>query len=276
MEQLFQAAVIGIVQGLTEFLPISSSAHLIVLPRVLGWTDPFLNSAEFDVMLHLGTLVALLVYFWRDLWRLFRAFLGSIRDRSLRGDPDRRLAWLLVVTVVPAALVGVVLEDFIDTYFRDRLLIIALLLAVGAGLLWAAELIGKRDRDLDRLGVRDAVAIGAAQALALFPGISRSGITIAAGLALGLERQAAARFSFLMGTPIIAGAGLWKVRGVIEEGGLGANATPLAVGIVASTLAGLVAIGGLLAFLRRYSTSVFIVYRLVAAVLLGAWLLIPR
>jgi undecaprenyl-diphosphatase len=120
------------------------------------------------------------------------------------------------------------------------------------------------------------VAIGAAQALALFPGISRSGITIAAGLALGLERQAAARFSFLMGTPIIAGAGMWKVRGVIEEGGLGANATPLAVGIVASTLAGLVAIGGLLAFLRRYSTSVFIVYRLVAAVLLGAWLLIPR
>ena len=135
---------------------------------------------------------------------------------------------------------------------------------------------GRRDRDLDDLGVRDAVGIGAAQALALFPGISRSGITIAAGLALGLSRESAARFSFLMGTPIIAGAGLWKLRGVLVEGGIGSNTGALVVGIVASTVAGLVAIGALLAFLRRYSTSVFIVYRLVAAVLLTAWLVLPR
>ena len=109
MEQLIQAAVIGIVQGLTEFLPISSSAHLIVVPKLLGWTDPFLNSAAFDVMLHLGTLVALLLYFWRDLWRLLGAFLASIRDRRIDRDPDRRLAWLLAISVVPAALIGVAL-----------------------------------------------------------------------------------------------------------------------------------------------------------------------
>ncbi len=273
MEQLSQAAVIGIVQGLTEFLPISSSAHLIVLPRLLGWADPFLNSPAFDVMLHLGTLVALLVYFGRDLWRLFAAFLASLRDRRIGGDPERRLAWLLVVTVVPAALLGVALERFFDTFFRERLLLVALLLAVGAGLLFLAERIGRRDREMAGLRARDAVIIGIAQALALFPGISRSGITIAAGLALGLQREAAARFAFLMGAPIIAGAGLWRVRGVLAEGGLGANTSALAVGIMASTLAGLVAIGALLAFLRRYSTGVFIGYRLLAAALLAAWLL---
>jgi undecaprenyl-diphosphatase len=273
VEQLFQAAVIGIVQGLTEFLPISSSAHLIVLPRLLGWTDPFLNSPAFDVMLHLGTLVALLVYFGRDLWRLFAAFLASLRDRRIGGDSERRLAWLLVVTVVPAALLGVALERFFDTFFRERLLLVALLLAVGAGLLFLAERIGRRDREMAGLRARDAVIIGIAQALALFPGISRSGITIAAGLALGLQREAAARFAFLMGAPIIAGAGLWKVRGVLAEGGLGANTSALAVGIMASTFAGLVAIGALLAFLRRYSTGVFIGYRLLAAALLAAWLL---
>ncbi|MBA2253489.1 MAG: undecaprenyl-diphosphatase UppP [Chloroflexi bacterium] len=273
MEQLFQAAVIGIVQGLTEFLPISSSAHLIVLPQLLGWSDPFLNSAAFDVMLHLGTLVALLVYFWRDLWRLFGAFLASFRDRRIGADPERRLAWLLVVTVVPAALLGASLEGFFDTFFRDRLLLIAVLLAVGAALLWFAERIGRRQRDLEELRVADAAAIGIAQAFALFPGISRSGITIAAGLALGLKRESAARFSFLMGTPIIAGAGLWKLRGVLAEGGVGENTAALAVGIVASTVAGLVAIGALLAYLRRYSTGVFIAYRLVAAALLAVWLL---
>ena len=276
METLVQAIVIGIVQGLTEFLPVSSSAHLILVPRVLGWDDQFILSPAFTVMLHLGTLVALLVYFWRDLIRYAVAALAVVRDRRVGDDPERRMAVLLATSVIPAALLGVFLEDFVDTFFREQLLVVCVLLVVGAVILFVAERIARRTREMQQMRVRDALIVGLAQAFALFPGISRSGITIAAGLALGLERQAAARFSFLMGTPIIAGAGLWKVRGVIEEGGLGANATPLAVGIVASTLAGLVAIGGLLAFLRRYSTSVFIVYRLVAAVLLGAWLLIPR
>ncbi len=273
MELLIQAAVIGIVQGLTEFLPISSSAHLIAVPRILGWNDPFLNSAAFDVMLHLGTLVALLGYFWRDLLRLLGAFLASLRDRRIGTDPDRRLAWLLVITVVPAALLGVALESFFDEFFRERLILVALLLAVGAVLLWLAERAATQRRELDALRVPDAVAIGAAQALALFPGISRSGISIAAGLFVGLTREAAARFAFLMGTPIIAGAGLWKLRGLLAAGGLGSNTGPLLVGMLAAAISGLIAIGILLAYLRRHSTRVFIGYRLVAAALLAVWVL---
>jgi undecaprenyl-diphosphatase len=262
MEALLQAVVIGIVQGLTEFLPISSSAHLIALPRMLGWNDPFLNSAEFDVMLHLGTLVALLVYFWRDLWRLLLAWLASLRERRLGDDPDRRLAWLLVVTLLPAALIGALFEDLFDTLFRERLALVAVLLVIGAAILWLAERRATESRDLEELRLIDAVAIGAAQALALFPGISRSGITIAAGLFLGLDRASAARFSFLMGTPIIAGAGLWKVR-ALTGGDAGAfEPITLLAGMVAAALAGLLAIRFLLDYLRRHTTGIFIAYRL--------------
>src|SRR3990172_6879568 len=195
MDTILQAALIGVLQGLTEFLPISSSAHLILVPWFLGWDDPFLNSAAFDVMLHVGTLVALLAYFRTDLLRLLRAGAASLRDRSLAGDPERWLAWLLVVSVVPAALLGATLESFFDTYFRERQAFIGLLLVAGAAILWLAERHGRRDRGLLQLRFGDALAIGAAQALALFPGISRSGITIAAGLFLGLERPAPPPFS---------------------------------------------------------------------------------
>ncbi|HSH21110.1 MAG TPA: undecaprenyl-diphosphate phosphatase, partial [Candidatus Caenarcaniphilales bacterium] len=206
METIVQAVVIGVVQGLTEFLPISSSAHLILLPRLLGWNNEFLNSPAFVVMLHLGTLAALIVYFWRDLLRYALAGLAVLRDRRVGTDPDRRLAVLLAASVIPAALVGVVLEEFVDTFFREHLLSIAILLVVGAVILFVAERAARHEREMHELRLRDALAIGFAQALALFPGISRSGITIAAGLFLGLERPAAARFAFLMGTPIIAGA----------------------------------------------------------------------
>jgi len=265
VELLLQAIIQGMVQGLTEFLPISSSAHLILLPRLMGWDDPFLSSAEFDVMLHLGTLAALLAYFWRDLIRLAVAWVSSIRERRLGADPDRRLAWLLLLTVIPAALVGALFEDFFDETFRDALLVIPLLLVVGAGMLAFGERFGRRDRGLERLGVRDAVVIGLAQALALFPGISRSGVTIAAGLVLGLEREAAARFAFLMGIPIIAGAGLWKLRVIIARETSPFEPLVLAAGMAASTLAGLAAIVFLLRYLRTRSTGIFIVYRLIFA-----------
>jgi undecaprenyl-diphosphatase len=270
---LLQAIVIGIVQGLTEFLPVSSSAHLIVLPRLLGWNDPFLNSAEFDVMLHLGTLVALLAYFWRDLWRLLTAWLRSVAERRLGPDPDSRLAWLLAVSVVPAALLGALFEDFFDTAFRERIALVAVLLLVGAALLWLAERHGRRERGLEGLRLRDSLAIGAAQALALFPGISRSGITIAAGLFLGLEREAAARFAFLMGVPVIAGAGLWKIRQLIEGGTGTFDPLVLGAGMVAATVSGLIAIWFLLAYLRRHDTSPFIYYRVAFAGLIFAFLL---
>jgi undecaprenyl-diphosphatase len=273
MDTIIQAAVIGIVQGLTEFLPISSSAHLIVLPRLLGWDDPFLNSAAFDVMLHMGTLAALVLYFWRDLLRLLAAWLASIRERRIGADAERRLAWLLVATIVPAAILGALLEGFFDTFFRDRLALIAVLLVIGASLLWLAERHGRRDRDLDGLGLRDALVIGAAQSLALFPGISRSGITIATGLFLGLERAAAARFAFLMGVPITAGAGLFKAR-LFLTGDAGAfQPAVLAVGMVAAAVSGLIAVSVLLAYLRRHSTGVFIWYRVGFAALIFVFLL---
>jgi undecaprenyl-diphosphatase len=261
------------VQGLTEFLPVSSSAHLIVVPRLLGWNDPFLNSAAFDVMLHLGTLVALLVYFWRDLWRLLVAWLRSIGERRLGDDPDRRLAWLLLITVVPAALLGVFLESFFDTAFRERIALVALFLVIGASLLWLAERQGRRERGLDALRPTDAIVIGAAQALALFPGISRSGITIAAGLFLGLEREAAARFAFLMGVPVIAGAGLWKTRELLGAGTGGFDSTVLAAGMIAAAVSGLLAISFLLAYLRTRDTSPFIVYRVAFAAVIVVYVL---
>lgn len=275
MALLVQAALIGLIQGLTEFIPISSSAHLIFVPRVLGWNDPFLNSNGFDVMLHMGTLVALLVYFWGDLVRLLGAWLASIRDRSIGRDPDRRLAWLLFVSMIPGAVLGALGESFFDTFFRrETLLFIAALMAIGATLLWLAERFGSRRRELGNLELPDAVAIGVAQAFALFPGISRSGVTIAGGLFLGLTREAAARFSFLMATPIIAGAGLWKARELLGGGLASSDIGPLLVGFLAALVAGFASIVWLLAYLRRRSTAVFIVYRYLVAAGLALFVLL--
>ena len=215
MDVLLQAIVIGVVQGLTEFLPVSSSAHLILVPRVLGWSDPFILSPAFDATLHLGTLVALIAYFWRDLWRYLLAFLRLVRDRTIAGDSDKKVALLLALSIIPGALLGVGLEGFVDTFFREQLLVVCALLVVGAAILFVAERAARHTHEMEELTPLQAFGIGLAQAFALFPGISRSGITISAGLFLGLKREAAARFSFLMATPIVAGAGLWKLRELV-------------------------------------------------------------
>ncbi len=263
----------GIVQGLTEFLPVSSSGHLVIVPSLLGWEDPFITSLEFSVMLHIGTLIALLVYFRRDWLRLVPAGLATIRDRSFAGDPDRRLAWLIAAATVPALVAGFLLSDLAENQFR-QVGLVALMLVVGAAILWLAERSGRRDRTIDGMSVPVAVAIGGAQALALVPGISRSGISIAAGLFAGLEREAAARFSFLMATPVTAAAGAYEgltlLRGesdVVVQGG------PLLVGMVASLVAGFVAIALLLRFLRTRSTDIFVAYRiLLALTVVVVWL----
>jgi len=265
LEEIIQAIIIGVVQGLTEFLPVSSSAHLIVLPRILGWDDALINSAEFVVMLHMGTLAALLLYFWRDVLDLLAAFWALLRERSFGDDPNRKLSLILLLTIIPAGLFGVVFEDWIDSFFRDAVIVIPLILVVGAAILWLAERYGTRTRDLQQTNYGDAAVIGIAQALALFPGISRSGITIAAGLVRGLEREAAARFAFLMGIPIIAGAGLWKTRSIVT-GGLGdVDLAVLAAGVLAAAISGWLAIGFLLRYLRSHSFGIFIAYRLVVA-----------
>lgn len=277
MDQILAALVMGIVQGLTEFLPISSSGHLILVPALLGWDDPFIDSLGFSVMLHLGTLGALLVYFRADWLRIVPAGLATIRDRSFRGDPDRRLAWLIAVSMVPAVIAGLALDDLAETTFREPRLV-AVTLVIGAAILWLADRWGAKQEQIGSLTFPKAIGIGIAQALALVPGISRSGISISAGLFAGLTREAAARFSFLMATPIIAGAGAFETRKLITgESPVDASAGALVVGVVAAFLSGLAAIAFLLRFLRTRPTTVFVVYRvLLAGVVVAWWLSVPR
>jgi undecaprenyl-diphosphatase len=273
MDTLIHAAILGLVQGLTEFLPVSSSAHLILVPQFLGWNDPFADSAAFDVMLHMGTLAALLIYFRSDLWQYLGALLASIRERRIGDDPQRRIAWLLVISVIPAAILGAAFESTFDTTFRERIAWIAVFILVGAGLLLLAERYGSRTRGLEAMRPRDAAIIGVGQAIALFPGISRSGITIATGLFLGLEREAAARFSFLMSVPVIAGAGIWKARTLVGSGVGGAQTGELVVGILTSAIFGFIAVAFLLSYLRSHGTGVFIAYRIGLAAVVVAFLL---
>ena len=273
MDLFGQALVMGIVQGLTEFLPISSSGHLIIVPYLFGWTDPFITSLAFSVMLHLGTLLALLVYFRADWIRLVPAGLAAIRDRSFQGDPDRRLAWLLVAATIPAAIAGFLLSDLAETTFREVGLV-AVTLVVGAVILWLADRWGGRTKGVDDVTFPVAGGIGAAQALALVPGISRSGVSISAARFAGLDREAAARFSFLMATPITLGAIVFEVRKLITgEAGVEVSLGPLLVGMLAAFVAGILAIGFLLRYLRTRSLTIFVVYRLVlAAGVIVAWL----
>jgi len=273
VDLILQAVILGVVQGLTEFLPISSSGHLIVVPALLGWDDTFLDSLAFSVMLHLATLLALLVYFRDDWLRLIPAGLAALRDRSFKGDPDRRLAWLLAVTTIPAVFAGVLLNDLAETTFREPRLV-AVTLVIGAAILWLADRAASRTRHMDELTFPIAIGIGAAQALALVPGISRSGISIAAGLFAGLNRPDAARFAFLMATPITFGAGLWELRKLLSgEAGVSVELAPLAAGMLASLLSGLLAIAVLLRFLRSHGVGVFVAYRVgLAALIVVAWL----
>jgi len=273
MDIVLQALVMGIVQGLTEFLPVSSSGHLIIVPYLLGWDDAFITSLAFSVMLHMGTLVALLVYFRADWLRLVPAGLAAVRDRSLRDDPDRRLAWLLIAATIPAALAGLLLNDLIEQRFR-QVGLVALMLVVGGVILWLADRWGRRDRGIGDVTFPVALGIGAAQALALVPGISRSGISISAARLAGLDREAAARFSFLMATPVTAGAGVFEARKLLTgEAGVDVAIAALLVGMVAALGSGLVAIHFMLRYLRTRSLSVFVAYRFVlAAVVLVAWL----
>jgi undecaprenyl-diphosphatase len=267
MSILVQATVIGLVQGLTEFLPISSSGHLIIVPRLLHWDDPFINSLVFSVILHMGTLVALLVYFWRDWARLVPAGLAALRDRSFGHDPDRRLAWLIAVTLPPGIIAGVLLNDVIESQLRHPVLV-GVLLVVGAAVMWLADRLGRKQLPMESLSFPWAFAIGCAQAIALAPGISRSGISISTGLFSGLTREAAARFSFLMATPITAGAGIWELRKLVTgDAGPGVEGGAIAAGFIAATLSGLLAIAVLLRFLRTNPLTIFIGYRIVLAAL---------
>ncbi len=281
MDIVFQAILIGIIQGLTEFIPISSSAHLELTPWIAGWEqDGLIGSLAFDVFLHLGTLTALLGYFWRDWIRLIAAFLASVGERRIGADPDRRLAWLLALATVPAAVIGFVGEDLIDRALHGgsdtARLAIAGFLVVGGLALFVADRLGSRTRDLGHVGVPAALTIGFSQAMALLPGISRSGATITAGLAMGLTREAAARFSFLLATPITLGAGLYGSRDLLTETHTGPEWLAIGGGFAAAALSGMLAIGFLLAWLRTRSVAVFSIYRLAFAALVVVLVLAGR
>jgi undecaprenyl-diphosphatase len=276
MDALVAAVIMGIVQGLTEFLPVSSSGHLILVPFLLGpylpgMKDPFITSLAFSVMLHIGTLLALLFYFRSDWLRLVPAFLAAVRERSLAGDPERRLAALLAVATLPALVIGFLLHDVEDA-LREQVGLVAVMLVVGGAILWLAERTGARRKVALDLPFSHALAIGGAQALALVPGISRSGISISAGLFAGLERAEAARFSFLMATPITAAAAVYEVFKVVRGESVAIETGPLAAGLLMSFVFGMLAISVLLRFLRSQSTDVFVAYRLIlAAIVLVVW-----
>jgi len=262
----WQALILGLVQGATELLPISSSGHLILVPWLGDWD--FLKEHEsfnqtFDVALHLGTLVAVVAYFWRDLVGLLVAWVRTLRTRRVT-TAEERLSWFVVVATVPAALVGFLGEDLIAEHLGEPWQI-AIALAFFAGLLWVADRRPER-RGMDRLGPREALAIGAAQTLALMPGVSRSGITITAGRFLGLDRDSAARVSFLLLVPVVLGAVLLKgVQDVLLGDLPPGSAGPFVVGTLAAAGAGLLAIDGLLGYVRRHDYSIFVWYRLILA-----------
>jgi undecaprenyl-diphosphatase len=264
---ILQAIVLGIVQGLTEFLPISSSGHLLIVPWLFNWhfllEHPDLNKT-FDVALHLGTFIAVVAYFWRDLGRLIAAWGRSIARRRL-DDPDARLAWMLVVSTVPAAFIGVLFEDFIVERL-GRPWMIAVLMIVFALVMYAVDRLAKLDRDLEAMTWLDALLIGVAQAFALAPGVSRSGITMVTGLALRLDRESAARYSFLMSVPVIGGAAVYKGLQVAQDGLPAGTSGPFLAGMAAAAVSGFAAIWFVLAYLKRHDFTLFVVYRLVAGV----------
>lgn len=262
---ILHAIVLGLVQGLSEFLPISSSGHLVLTRWFFGWDEqPDDVTKAFDVALHFGTFVAVVLYFRHDLVRYVREGVRLIWSRERPVDADGRIAWLLVVATIPAALVGALFEDWIDERFGTPNIIAISLIVFGLLLWWADRAAGRRP--VDEFHTRDALLVGAAQALALNPGTSRSGITMTAARQIGFDRDAAVRISFLMSLPVIAGAVVLKVGGLIVDGVPEGLVTPMIVGVVTSFVAGLAAVWGTLRLVRTRSFTPFVVYRVALGV----------
>jgi undecaprenyl-diphosphatase len=282
---IYQAVVLAIVQGLTEFLPVSSTAHLWLVPWVLKWKDPGLT---FDIALHAGTLVAVLAYFWRYWVEMIRLVLGAsgtagdvtsrqstIDNRQFHAGPiallgeNRKLLWFLVIATIPGGIAGWLFERAADERLRSPWVVGPALIIVGL-LMGAAERVGGEDRDLGQVGLLDSIIVGVAQAFSVIPGVSRSGSTMTAGLFRGMQRETAARFSFLLSTPIIAGAAAKKALELHHTGLPAEMRVPFLLGIVVSALVGYAVIGALIRYLERRTFNVFVVYRLILGVLVLA------
>jgi undecaprenyl-diphosphatase len=280
---IYQAIVLAIIQGVAEFLPISSSGHLIIVRRLLGWNELSpAHELSFDVALHFGTLLSVLIYFRRTWFQIVRAALGgkvvcfsesgaSSADLTVEEQKEERLLlWFLAIATIPGAIAGKLLEHSAEDYFREHIFLIAAALIVVALMMWLGEKISKLDKPLTRISFTDSLIVGVAQAFALIPGVSRSGSTITAGLFRGMRREAAVRFSFLLATPIIAGAALVKAHELHKEGLPAGMHAPFLVGILVSAVVGYVAIAWLIRYLQSNSLRAFILYRIVAGIVVIA------
>jgi len=254
------ALILGAVQGLTEVLPISSSAHLILIPWLAGWPP---SGLTFDVALHVGTLLALLLYFWRDIFDMTVSFIRALAGERFRTFANR-LPFYIIIGSIPAAIVGKTLEEPIEAMFRGSPARIAFFLIFFALVLAFADTMGAKRAQIDRINLKAVIIIGIAQCLALIPGVSRSGITITAALLLGFKRDAATRFSFLLSLPIVAGAGILKLGKLMKQGIPAGEAQPLVIGIAASAFFGYLSIALLLKLVQRHTLYPFVWYRLVA------------
>lgn len=270
---LLHAVILALVQAATEFLPVSSTAHLVLVPWLAGWSP---HSLLFDIALHLGTLAAVLVYFAKTWIRLIALAVGRPIWKPDPGEPDYdlyenpRLFAFLVAATFPAGIAGLLLKDYVETVFRSPLIIGVMLILVGLAMGYV-DRVGKLGRDLGSMRFRDAMLIGCAQALALIPGTSRSGATITTAMALGVTRHSAARFSFLLSTPIILGAGLKAALDAMEQGGIPDNQlTALAVGVAVAAVAGYGVIAFFLRYLQRATMQLFVVYRLILGIIVVA------
>ena len=263
---LYQTIILAIVQGLTEFLPVSSSAHLAVIPKILGWEDPGL---DFDIALHVGTLAAILIYFWRDWVQVIANGLGlSYRDTQ-PGEHDRRLLWFLVAATIPGALVGAAFNKYAETTLRNFYVIGTAMIVLGL-IMWIADRVGQEKTAFDSMSWTDAISIGIAQALAIIPGVSRSGSTISMGRFRHLDREAATRFSFLLSAPIIAGSALKDVLDLRKHPLPPDMRLPWIVGILVSGIVGIFVIGFFLKYLRHHTLSFFVWYRVAFGIIVIA------
>lgn len=256
MMTFLQAIILGLVQGIGEFLPISSSAHLIFIPQIFHWKDPGLT---FDIALHIGTLIAVIIYFWKDWIKLI--YCGFKDVKSTEG----KLFWYIFFASIPGAIFGKLFESEAETVFRNLALIGTTLIVMGI-ILYFAEKVGRKSVKINQLGFRDSFIIGVSQALAIIPGISRSGVTMTTGLFLGLTKESAARFSFLLSTPIVFGAGIFKIKDMMHVP-IG-NVSIFIIGIITAMISGLLSIKFLLNYLRDKGFGIFAVYRIVVGILL--------
>lgn len=263
---IFEAILLGIIQGLTEFLPISSSAHLRIASELMGIGDA---GAAFTAITQLGTETAVVVYFARDIGRIIKNWVLSLIGRIPRNDPDARIGWLVILGSIPIVVGGLLFEDAIDTWLRNLWITVAMLAGVGV-LLWLADRFAKHTYELNQLSWLDGIVLGFAQALALIPGVSRSGATISAGLFLGYTRPAATRYAFLLAVPAVFGSGLYKLKDIGAETGL--EWGPIAVATVVAFGVGLAVIAWLLRYVSKHSFSIFVWYRLAVAAILAALL----